>query len=178
MVVKDSPGFLVNRILMPYLIEAGRLAESGVPVATIDRAMLDYGMPMGPLRLLDEIGLDGAAHVAGTMTAAFGDRFALPGILTRLLEQGHLGRKSGRGFYRHEKGKAFPETVAESQDHLPEASALATRLASLMTREAKRCLEEGIVNDPGTIDLAMILGTGYAPVRGGPLGSANDKPPH
>ncbi len=177
-VVKDSPGFLVNRILMPYLIEAGRLAESGVPVATIDRAMLDYGMPMGPLRLLDEIGLDVAAHVAGTMTAAFGDRFALPGILTRLLEQGHLGRKSGRGFYRHEKGKALPETVAEPQDTLPEAPAIATRLVSLMTREAKRCLEEGIVRDPGTIDLAMILGTGYAPFRGGPLGSAYDKPSH
>lgn len=172
-VVKDSPGFLVNRILMPYLIEAGRLAESGVPVATIDHAMLDYGMPMGPLRLLDEIGLDVAAHVAETMTASFGDRFALPDILTRLLEQGHFGRKSGRGFYRHETGKAIHETVAESQDHLPEAPAIATRLASLMTREAKRCLEEGIVRDAGTIDLAMILGTGYAPFRGGPLGSVN-----
>ncbi len=177
-VVKDSPGFLVNRILMPYLIEAGRLAESGVPVATIDRAMLDYGMPMGPLRLLDEIGLDVAAHVAETMTAAFGDRFALPGILTRLLEQGRLGRKSGRGFYRHEKGKALPQPVAESTDTLPEAQAIATRLASLMTREAKRCLEEGIVRDAGTIDLAMILGTGYAPFRGGPLGTVNDKPSH
>ncbi|HRQ90499.1 MAG TPA: 3-hydroxyacyl-CoA dehydrogenase family protein, partial [Bacteroidia bacterium] len=126
----------------------------------------------------DEIGLDVAAHVAETMTAAFGDRFALPGILTRLLEQGHLGSKSGRGFYRHEKGKALPEAVAEPQDTLPEATVIATRLASLMTREAKRCLEEGIARDPGTIDLAMILGTGYAPFRGGPLGSSNDKSPH
>lgn len=169
-VVKDSPGFLVNRILMPYLIEAGRLAESGVPVATIDRAMLDYGMPMGPLRLLDEIGLDVAAHVAETMGEAFGDRFAVPELLTALRASGDLGRKNGQGFYHHEGRKATPRVFAVPPSPLPRESDIAARLATLMTREAKRCLEEGIVRDPGSIDLAMILGTGYAPFRGGPLG--------
>ncbi len=168
-VVKDSPGFLVNRILMPYLVEAGRMAESGVPVATIDRAMLDYGMPMGPLRLLDEIGLDVAAHVAETMGAAFGDRFAVPALLAKLRGEGELGRKSGRGFYLHEGRKATPRSFALPPSPLPSGSDIAERLATLMTREAKRCLEEGIVRDPGSIDLAMILGTGYAPFRGGPL---------
>lgn len=171
-VVKDSPGFLVNRILMPYLIEAGRLAESGVPVATIDGAMLDFGMPMGPLRLLDEIGLDVAAHVAETMVGSFGSRFALPDLLRRLLDEGRLGRKSGRGFYRHAGGKAVPELVAPAESDPPDREAISAMLAELMTEEARRCLEEGLVDEAGTVDLAMILGTGYAPFRGGPLGES------
>jgi 3-hydroxyacyl-CoA dehydrogenase/enoyl-CoA hydratase/3-hydroxybutyryl-CoA epimerase len=168
-VVKDSPGFLVNRILMPYLIEAGRLAESGVPVATIDGAMLDFGMPMGPLRLLDEIGLDVANHVAGTMVNAFGDRFEPPLLLADLVRAGHLGKKSGRGFYLHARGRAVPDTFAKPPRGLPDKTAIAARLNDLMVDESKRCLDEGLIRDADTIDLAMILGTGYAPFRGGPL---------
>lgn len=176
-VVKDSPGFLVNRVLMPYLIEAGRMAESGIPVATIDDAMLDFGMPMGPLRLLDEIGLDVAGHVAGTMESAFGDRFTPPLLLADLVRAGHLGRKSGRGFYRHERGKAIPGTfVAPTRDN-PDKTSIATRLNDLMVEESKRCLAENLVRDADTIDLALILGTGYAPFRGGPLGAAIESQP-
>jgi 3-hydroxyacyl-CoA dehydrogenase/enoyl-CoA hydratase/3-hydroxybutyryl-CoA epimerase len=168
-VVKDSPGFLVNRVLMPYLIEAGRLVESGVPVGMIDAAMLDFGMPMGPLRLLDEIGLDVAVHVSDTMVEAFGDRFAPPLLLADLVRAGHLGKKSGRGFYRHERGKEVAETFASPPRELPDNPTLAARLNRLMVEESKRCLDEGLVRDADTIDLAMILGTGYAPFRGGPL---------
>lgn len=171
-VVKDSPGFLVNRILMPYLIEAGRLAESGVPVAMIDEAMLNFGMPMGPLRLLDEIGLDVATHVADTMVGAFGERFAPPLLLADLVRAGHLGKKSGRGFYRHNHGKAVPDSFAKVPRDLPDKTQIAHRLNQLMAEESKRCLAEGLVRDADTIDLAIILGTGYAPFRGGPLQGA------
>jgi len=177
-VVKDSPGFLVNRILMPNLIEAGRMAESGVPVATIDGAMLDFGMPMGPLRLLDEIGLDVANHVAGTMVSAFGDRFEPPLLLADLVRAGHLGKKSGRGFYLHDRGKAVPDTFAKAPLYLPDKTAIANRLNELMAGESRRCLDEGIVRDAAMINLAMILGTGYAPFRGGPLHGATPNEPH
>lgn len=177
-VVKDSPGFLVNRILMPYLIEAGRMAESGVPVTTIDEAMLDFGMPMGPLRLLDEIGLDVANHVAGTMVSAFGDHFEPPLLLADLVRAGHLGKKSGRGFYLHDRGKAVPDTFAKAPRDLPDKTAIANRLNELMAGESRRCLDEGIVRDAAMIDLAMILGTGYAPFRGGPLHGATPNEPH
>ena len=104
-VVKDSPGFLVNRILMPYLIEAGNLFEAGAKIEDLDEAMLDFGMPMGPLRLLDEVGLDVSLHVAETLAAHFGDRMKIPDCLRKMTSDGLLGRKSGRGFYLHEKSK-------------------------------------------------------------------------
>jgi len=98
-IVKDSPGFLVNRILMPYLIEAGNLFEAGAKVEEIDDVMLDFGMPMGPLRLLDEVGLDVSLHVAATLATHFGDRMKVPGCLGKMTSAGLLGRKSGGGFY-------------------------------------------------------------------------------
>lgn len=168
-VVKDSPGFLVNRILMPYLIEAGRLVDDGYYPTTIDEAMIDFGMPMGPLRLLDEVGLDVAAHVAATMRGAFGDRFELPVCLGKLIKEERLGRKSGRGFYRHGKGSTVADRTGPApvgQMTPPEISA---HLAGLMVEEAKLCLDEGIARDADDIDLAMVLGTGFAPFRGGPL---------
>lgn len=168
-VVKDAPGFLVNRILMPYLIEAGHLAGSGVPVEVIDEAMLGFGMPMGPLRLLDEIGLDVAAHVAGTMSQAFGDRFAIPAVLRERLDAGALGRKKGRGFYRYEKGEEIPDGPGAKDRTEIAAGAIAERLVALMREEACRVLDEGIVSRPDDIDLAMILGTGFPPFRGGLL---------
>src|SRR5258708_33467584 len=98
-VVKDSPGFLVNRILMPYLIEAGYLFESGARIEDVDEAMLDFGMPMGPLRLIDEVGVDVANHVAETIAANFSPRLRAPEILPKMLKAGLLGRKTGRGYY-------------------------------------------------------------------------------
>lgn len=168
-VVKDSPGFLVNRILMPYLIEAGRMVDEGIAPAKIDEAMLDFGMPMGPLRLLDEIGLDVASHVAETMSAAFGDRFAVPGILARLLEAGHLGKKSGRGFYDYRNRRIRSTASGDNERNAPARPKIAARLAGLMSAEARCCLSEGIVRSADEIDFAMILGTGFAPFRGGPL---------
>ncbi|TDU70764.1 3-hydroxyacyl-CoA dehydrogenase/enoyl-CoA hydratase/3-hydroxybutyryl-CoA epimerase [Prosthecobacter fusiformis] len=165
-VVKDSPGFVVNRILMPYLMEAVRLHESGISAEVIDEAMLEFGMPMGPLRLLDEIGLDVAAHVATTLCAAYPDRMAPSDLLNLLVSEGKLGKKSGEGFYKHNSGAAVRKPVI--QDHA-QVEHVQHRLALLLSNEAARCADEGLTRTPADIDLAMILGTGYPPSRGGPL---------
>ena len=174
-VVKDSPGFLVNRILMPYLIEAGNLFEAGAKVEDLDEVMLDFGMPMGPLRLLDEVGLDVSLHVAETLAAHFGDRMKVPGCLGKMMNAGLLGRKSGGGFYLHEESKEAkpnPQISAYVQNQKARAitrEELQERMVFLMVNEAARCLEEQIVTDPADVDFAMIMGTGFAPFRGGPL---------
>ncbi len=178
-VVKDSPGFLVNRILMPYLIEAGNLFEAGAKIEDLDEVMLDFGMPMGPLRLLDEVGLDVSLHVAGTLTAHFGDRMKVPDCLRKMTGAGLLGRKSGGGFYRYPKsGDAKPNPQASAYVPGQQARAmtreeLQERMVFLMVNESARCLEEQIVTDPGDVDFAMIMGTGFAPFRGGPLRHAD-----
>jgi 3-hydroxyacyl-CoA dehydrogenase/enoyl-CoA hydratase/3-hydroxybutyryl-CoA epimerase len=105
-VVADRPGFLVNRLLGPYLNEAGHLLDEGASVAAIDEALLEFGMPMGPCRLLDEIGFDVALHAGREMSVAFGDRLSPPDVLDRMIEDGRLGRKNGRGFYLYENGKS------------------------------------------------------------------------
>ncbi len=170
-VVKDSPGFLVNRILVPYLMEAVRLHESGIPVKDIDEAMLEFGMPMGPMRLLDEIGLDVAMHVAKTLADAFPDRFPKSDALDKLVAAGHLGKKTGQGFYRYENGK---EILPDRHADLPRHESIGTNLALLLSQEAMRCLKEGIARSADDIDLAMVLGTGYPPFRGGPITFARD----
>jgi len=170
-VVKDSPGFLVNRILMPYLIEAGNLFESGAGITELDEAMLDFGMPMGPMRLLDEVGIDVALHVAGTLSVSFKDRMVVPETLRAMAAKGLLGRKAGGGFYIHE-GKKEPKPNLRLQPQHPRAARvtnLQERMVLLMVNEAARCLEEEIVSDPADIDFAMVMGTGFAPFRGGPL---------
>jgi 3-hydroxyacyl-CoA dehydrogenase/enoyl-CoA hydratase/3-hydroxybutyryl-CoA epimerase len=158
-VVKDSPGFLVNRILVPYLMEAVRLHQSGIAVRDIDEAMLEFGMPMGPMRLLDEIGLDVATHVAQT------DAFE------KMIAAGHLGKKSGQGFYRYEKGREIPPPI---HHRLPSHESIESKLALLLSQEAMKCLKEGIARSADDIDLAMVLGTGYPPFRGGPITFARD----
>jgi 3-hydroxyacyl-CoA dehydrogenase/enoyl-CoA hydratase/3-hydroxybutyryl-CoA epimerase len=172
--VKDSPGFLVNRILMPYLIEAGHLFESGASIEDIDESMLAFGMPMGPLRLIDEVGVDVAHHVADTLAESFKERLRAPRVLSQMLKAGLLGRKTERGFYLYNAKDPEPNTgVALFQEsdaaaHLaPEE--LARGMALLMVNEAALCLEEEIVAEPGDVDFAMIMGTGFAPFRGGPL---------
>jgi 3-hydroxyacyl-CoA dehydrogenase/enoyl-CoA hydratase/3-hydroxybutyryl-CoA epimerase len=175
-VVKDSPGFLVNRILMPYLVEAGTLFESGARVEDIDECMLDFGMPMGPLRLMDEVGLDVCKHVADTLAAAFGKRLLVPSVLSRLIEAGMLGRKNGQGFYRHHARGKEPE-VNPAIDKFPQSTGAAgasreelqNRMVLLMVNEAARCLEEELVAQPHDVDFGMIMGTGFAPFLGGPL---------
>ncbi|HRH98436.1 MAG TPA: 3-hydroxyacyl-CoA dehydrogenase NAD-binding domain-containing protein [Prosthecobacter sp.] len=170
-VVKDSPGFLVNRILVPYLMEAVKLHDSGIPVKDIDDAMLEFGMPMGPMRLLDEIGLDVASHVAKTLANAFPDRFPHTDALDKMVAAGHLGKKNGQGFYRYEDGR---EIAPSAHYDLPRHESIQTNLALLISQEAMRCLKEGIARSADDIDLAMVLGTGYPPFRGGPITFARD----
>jgi 3-hydroxyacyl-CoA dehydrogenase/enoyl-CoA hydratase/3-hydroxybutyryl-CoA epimerase len=175
-IVKDSPGFLVNRILMPYLIEAGHLFECGARVEDIDETMLDFGMPMGPLRLIDEVGLDVAHHVSLDLASKFSDRLQTPRCLGSMMEAKLLGKKSGAGFYLHQKGSKEPKVNPDINKFHDCASCanlsreeLRSRMVLLMVNEAARCLEEEIVSEPADVDFGMIMGTGFAPFRGGPL---------
>ena len=175
-VVKDSPGFLVNRILMPYLIEAGHLFANGASVENIDEAMLEFGMPMGPLRLIDEVGVDVANHVAETIATHFSPRLRTPPLLAGMMKDGLLGRKSGRGFYLHDKKSKGTDVNAAIDKYQAGTSAAAytreelrNRMVFLMVNEAARCLEEGIVAEAADVDFGMVMGTGFAPFRGGPL---------
>lgn len=175
-VVKDAPGFLVNRILMPYLIEAGYLFEHGARVEDIDETMLEFGMPMGPLRLIDEVGVDVSSHVATDLAGKFSDRMFLPDILARMLTDGFLGRKSGKGFYLHDKNGDETPVNTRINKYRTDASCatltrdeLRNRMVLLMVNEAARCLEGGIVEEPADVDFGMIMGTGFAPFLGGPL---------
>ncbi len=174
--VNDSPGFLVNRVLLPYLVEAVRLFELGCAVRDVDRLMLDFGLPMGPLRLCDEVGLDVALHVAKDLARRLPHPFPLGDALDRLVAQGSLGRKTGRGFYLHgpKPGAEKPNPDASAAQATPgQFTAGATtrldRLVLVMVNEAARCLEENVAAAPEDVDFAMIFGTGWAPFRGGPL---------
>ncbi|HUE77980.1 MAG TPA: 3-hydroxyacyl-CoA dehydrogenase NAD-binding domain-containing protein [Longimicrobiales bacterium] len=177
-IVQDGPGFLVNRVLTPYLNEAGYLLGEGASIAEIDAALVDFGMPMGPLRLLDEVGLDIARHAGRTMHAAFGARMAPAPALTALEGTDRLGRKNGRGFYEYEDGKEkHPDPAIYEElravvgdDRRPMAPRLIQdRCVLPMVNEAARILEEGIARSAGDVDLAMITGTGFPPFRGGLL---------
>ena len=171
-VVRDSPGFLVNRVLFPYLLDAAELFESGVEAEKIDNAMTKWGMPMGPLRLIDEIGIDVTVDIAATLEKAYGRRDRAPEILRRMRESKLLGRKSGGGFYKYEGREQFPnESLAQWRrgGSAKNDVDLAQRLMFLMINEAARCIEEGVVESPEDADYGMILGTGFAPHRGGPL---------
>lgn len=186
--VGDGPGFVVNRILMPYLDEALRLVGEGLKIKDVDRVMRRFGMPMGPLELLDQIGLDVAAHVARLVQQQLGRPQEEAGIFARMKEKGWLGQKTGRGFYLHENRKPRVHTAAEElvrESHkdaaglmkLPEAVRLAEareRMVLLMVNEAVKVLEEKLA-DASTIDLAMVFGTGWAPHRGGPLCYADER---
>lgn len=172
--VNDSPGFLVNRILLPYLSEAVRLFADGYRLETIDRAMLEFGMPMGPLRLTDEVGLDVVEHVAKYLTDRVRHIGQLDGTVSKMVAKGWLGRKSGKGFYDYTassdgkmNGEAgnlqAPEPMTVSEDDLRD------RLVLSMVNEAARTIEEKVVSAPEDVDFGMIMGTGWAPFRGGPL---------
>ncbi len=174
-IVKDSPGFLVNRILLPYMVEAVWLFTEGVPAATIDRVMLGFGMPMGPMRLADEVGLDVAQHVAKDLERRLPEGVPINDALEKMVAKGWLGKKSGRGFYVYEGKKehsASNSDVAFLQAEKPRATDAATmrdRLVLIMINEAARVLAEGVVDSPEDVDFGMIMGTGWAPFRGGPL---------
>jgi len=193
--VRDSPGFLVNRVLFPYLLDAAELFESGADAAKIDNALVQWGMPMGPLRLIDEIGVDITVDIGNTLEKAYGRRDHVSSVLLWLRDGKMLGRKTGAGFYKYEgKTQAPNESLAqwrtsrhsersEAESRNPVANPkgdsagsldsarddLTHRLMFLMVNEAARCVEENIVESPEDADYGMILGTGFAPFRGGPL---------
>jgi 3-hydroxyacyl-CoA dehydrogenase/enoyl-CoA hydratase/3-hydroxybutyryl-CoA epimerase len=173
-VVKDGPGFLVNRLLSFYMTEAMWLLDEGHRIEEIDQAMTDWGMPMGPMALADEVGLDVATKVSNILGEAFGDRLPRPDWLGPLSESGRLGSKTGAGLYLYEKGKRTqPDTevydrLGLAPDTVPtEPTRLVERMVLPMVNEAARCLEESVVASPGKLDLAMIMGIGFPPFRGG-----------
>ena len=166
----SSPGFVVNRLLAPYMAEAMHLAESGVPLAEIDKVAEKFGMPMGPVELVDSVGIDVALNVSQVLGAAF-DR-PVPRRLETMVENKQLGRKSGQGFYRWEDGKAVKNGEGEPTT-LP--GDLQDRLMLPMVNEAVACLHEGVVSDADLLDAGVIFGTGFAPFRGGPLKYARDR---
>ena len=192
-IVHDSPGFLVNRVLFPYLLDAAELFERGLDADKIDSALVQWGMPMGPLRLIDEIGVDIAVDIGNTLEKAYGRRDDVSAVLLWLRDGQMLGRKTGAGFYKYE-GKAQTRNDSLSQWRRalhgePEGAEgpnippdwhrdprlrlndeeLARRLIFLMVNEAARCVEEKVVESAEDADYGMILGTGFAPFRGGPL---------
>jgi 3-hydroxyacyl-CoA dehydrogenase/enoyl-CoA hydratase/3-hydroxybutyryl-CoA epimerase len=177
-IVRDGPGFLVNRVLAPYLNEAGWLLAEGGAIERIDAALREFGMPMGPLRLLDEIGLDVARHAGGVLAEAFGERLKPPPPIAALAPSGLVGRKGGRGFYQYADGReegvndaiyrAFGDSVAPRRRDIT-ADTIRERCLLAMVNEAARVLEDGIVSTAADVDLGMITGTGFPPFRGGLL---------
>jgi 3-hydroxyacyl-CoA dehydrogenase / enoyl-CoA hydratase / 3-hydroxybutyryl-CoA epimerase len=191
--VQDSPGFLVNRVLFPYLLEAAEMFQGGISAEEIDRALVQWGMPMGPLRLIDEIGTDITVDIADTLEKAYGARDSAPEILRKMYASKMLGRKSGGGFYKYEGKQQTPnealhewrrgvvagvadpgpgqgDTTGQPGSTTPAtAGNLAQRLVFLMVNEAARCLEEKVVATPEDADYGMVLGTGFPTFRGGPL---------
>jgi 3-hydroxyacyl-CoA dehydrogenase/enoyl-CoA hydratase/3-hydroxybutyryl-CoA epimerase len=157
--VKDSPGFLVNRVLGPYMQNAFRMLDEGHKPETLDRAMEQFGMPMGPAELADTVGLD-ICLAAGKALAKTTE---VPKILANKVALGHLGKKSGQGIYRYENGKAVKGQPDAFDD------ALVQRLIEPYLREAESVLRDGIVADADLVDAGLIFGTGFAPFRGGPL---------
>jgi 3-hydroxyacyl-CoA dehydrogenase / enoyl-CoA hydratase / 3-hydroxybutyryl-CoA epimerase len=175
-VVRDSPGFLVNRILMAHVSEAARLLGEGFGIDAIDCAMRAFGMPAGPFELLDRIGLDTAKHASAVLEAAFGKRLGgAVALLDAMVADGRLGDKNGRGFHRYRGGvqagadpKAAKLAGAPAPKELP-GETLQERMVLAMVKEAVVCLEDGVAREPRDVDVAMILGTGFPAFRGGPL---------
>ncbi len=161
--VKSSPGFLVNRILMPYLLEAVVLESEGVSPELIDKAATDFGMPMGPIELADTVGLDICLAVAETLAESL--EVDVPAKLRTMVNAGTLGRKSDKGFYRYSKGKPEKAKI-DGQSVSPE---LTERMMFRMLNEAMACLREGVVESDDLLDAGIIFGTGFAPFRGGPM---------
>ncbi len=165
----SSPGFVVNRILAPYMAEAMHLAEDGVPLVEIDKAAEAFGLPVGPVELVDSVGLDVALHVSKVLGAAMNR--PIPERLEGMVDDGLLGRKSGQGFYRWEDGKA----VKPASDGAGVPANIEDRLVLAMVNEAVACLHEGVVSDADLLDAGVIFGTGFAPFRGGPLNYARER---
>ena len=179
-IVEDVPGFLVNRVLVPYLNEAAFLLQEGFAIEDIDRAALDFGLPMGPVRLLDEVGLDIATHVQHSLSTAYGERMTAPRFCETLNNRGRKGKKSGSGFYIYNgKSESVDQSVYGLLDLKTPKRAdaqslkkIQTRLVHALINEAVNCLDQGVAGLPGRqaaqqIDLGTVMGMGFPPFRGG-----------
>lgn len=169
--VKSAPGFLVNRILTPYLLEAVTMYGEGVSCEEIDRAAVNFGMPMGPMELLDVVGLDICLSVADHLKGIIDVN--IPDNLREKVAAGKLGKKSKEGFYIWRKGKPVKH-IAREKSHSLDIETIQTRMILRLLNESMACLREGIVETPDDVDTGVIFGTGFAPFRGGPLTYARD----
>jgi 3-hydroxyacyl-CoA dehydrogenase/enoyl-CoA hydratase/3-hydroxybutyryl-CoA epimerase len=174
-VVRDGPGFYTTRALAPYLNEAARVLEEGAAVEAVDSAMTAFGFPVGPLALLDEVGIDVGAKVAKVMHHAFGDRFAGPASMSRVVEDGRQGRKNKRGFYRYDgRAKRVDDSVyallpGGAARRMFEPREIQERLSFAFLNEAVLCLQEGILRSPRDGDVGAVFGLGFPPFLGGPF---------
>ena len=181
-VTGDGPGFLVNRILGLALNEAGHLLDEGYDVEALDRIWTDFGMPMGPCRLIDEVGMDIARHAGDSLAEALGERMAPSASLVALAEAGRPGRKGGRGFYLYENGKmkgldrtVYRDMGQSARRDSSNPARACDRIVLAMVNEAARILADGIVGSAADVDLGMVMGTGFPPFRGGLLRYADDR---
>jgi 3-hydroxyacyl-CoA dehydrogenase/enoyl-CoA hydratase/3-hydroxybutyryl-CoA epimerase len=176
-VVNDGPGFYANRILSPYINEAGRLLDEGASIGAIDGALVDFGFPVGPITLVDEVGLDVAGKAGAIVAEAFGDRMKPAESLRSVIEAGRLGRKNKKGFYTYDsegkKGSVDDSVYAllPTGNHRTSATVeeIQQRTVLAMVNEAARCLEEGIVRSARDGDVGAVFGIGFPPFRGGPF---------
>lgn len=177
-VVGDSAGFYVNRILAPYINEAMRCLVEGEPVDKIDNALMQFGFPVGPIQLLDEVGIDVGTKISPILQQAYGDRFAAPAAMAAILNDDRKGRKNGRGFYLYPtKGRKSKKQVdaaiytligVSPKGHV-EVSAIAERCVMMMLNEAARCLDEGVLLNARDGDIGGVFGIGFPPFLGGPF---------
>ena len=182
-VVNDGPGFFTTRVLAPFMNEAAWILTQGARIEQIDEALTDWGFPVGPIALMDEVGIDIGAHVTKVLTEYFGDRITPPPAFERLLEDGRRGRKGGKGFYLygHEKGKGkgskqVDETVYPLlgwQEKPIDDQEIVERCWMQMLNEVAYCMEAGIISNPVDVDLGVIFGFGFPPFRGGILREAD-----
>ncbi|RLA67054.1 MAG: fatty-acid oxidation protein subunit alpha [Epsilonproteobacteria bacterium] len=176
--VNECAGFLVNRILLPYLNEASRMFEEGENVENVDEILTDFGLPMGPFTLADEVGIDIGEKVSNILFTAYGDRMKPSKVLEKMIEKEWLGKKSGTGFYLHQaKDKVHNDHILELHASNPmlDDNTILDRAILIMVNEAARCLEEGVVDNVRYLDMAMVMGTGFPAFRGGLLRYADHR---
>jgi 3-hydroxyacyl-CoA dehydrogenase/enoyl-CoA hydratase/3-hydroxybutyryl-CoA epimerase len=175
-VVKDGAGFYVNRILAPYMNEAANLILDGEPIEHIDKSLVKFGFPVGPVKLLDEVGIDVGTKIIPFLVEAFGERFTAPSAFDKVLSDGRKGKKNKKGFYDYEgkkPGKEVDESIYELLGLSPSSKLsekeVAERCVLMMLNEAARCLDEGVIRNARDGDIGAIFGIGFPPFLGGPF---------
>lgn len=176
-VVADKPGFYVNRILTPYINEAMRCVVEGEPIDHIDRALVKFGFPVGPVQLLDEVGIDVGSKISPGLQQAYGDRFAAPSALDAVIQDGRKGRKNGKGFYLYGSSRFARKKVDPAVYSLlkrkpvkkQSGAQIAERCVLMMVNEAVRCLDEQVIRSPRDGDIGAVFGIGFPPFLGGPF---------